>query len=172
MSVAVQRSKKVDFEAKVRRLADVQPEALNWLWPNRLPCGKFTLMVGDPGSQLAPFCNLVVLRSHDLDRAGTFYSALGLNFVRHSHGNGPEHLASESNSQVFEVYPLSDGELPTTSTRIGFAVPSVDEAYTGLLAAGGQSVSQPKDSPWGRRAVVADPDGHRVELLEKAAETV
>lgn len=50
MSVAVQRSKKVDFEAKVRRLADVQPEALNWLWPNRLPCGKFTLMVGDPGS--------------------------------------------------------------------------------------------------------------------------
>jgi predicted enzyme related to lactoylglutathione lyase len=28
-------------------------------------------------------------------------------------------------------------------------------------------ISAPKDSDWGRRAVVADPDGHRIELLEK-----
>ncbi len=31
------------------RLADVQPEAVSWLWPDRIPYGKLTLLVGDPG---------------------------------------------------------------------------------------------------------------------------
>lgn len=108
--------------------------------------------------------NLIVLRSRDLDRTHAFYRALGLSFVRHSHGSGPVHLASESAGQVFEIYPLTDQGAPTNSTRVGFAVPSVDETYASLLSAGGTSVAPPKDSHWGRRAVVADPDGNRVEL--------
>jgi catechol 2,3-dioxygenase-like lactoylglutathione lyase family enzyme len=108
--------------------------------------------------------NLIVLRSRDLDHAAVFYRALGLEFIKHAHGDGPIHLASESANQVFEIYPLADGDVPTSSTRIGFAVGSVDESYQALLEAGGQSVSPPKNSAWGVRAVVADPDGHRVEL--------
>jgi predicted enzyme related to lactoylglutathione lyase len=110
---------------------------------------------------------LIVLRSRDLDQAHAFYRALGLSFVRHSHGNGPIHLASESGGQVFEIYPLTDESGPTTSTRVGFSVPSVDATYASLLAAGGTSVNPPKDSPWGRRAVVSDPDGHRIELTAR-----
>jgi putative DNA primase/helicase len=30
-------------------LADVQPEAITWLWPGRIARGKLTLLVGDPG---------------------------------------------------------------------------------------------------------------------------
>lgn len=104
-------------------------------------------------------CNLVVLRSRDLDRAHSFYRALGLSFVRHSHGNGPVHLASESGRQVFEIYPLTEDAAPTSSTRVGFSVPSVDATYTSPLTAGGTSVTPPKDSRWGRRAVVVDPYG-------------
>lgn len=114
-------------------------------------------------------CNLIVLRASDLDRANAFYKALGLDFVRHSHGSGPEHLASEGKDRVFEIYPLVEGALPTTSARIGFSVPSVDATYSALLAVGGKSVSPPGESPWGRRAVVADPDGHRVELTTSSA---
>jgi catechol 2,3-dioxygenase-like lactoylglutathione lyase family enzyme len=112
-------------------------------------------------------CNLIVLRSRDLDRAHSFYRALGLHFVRHSHGKGPVHLASESGGQVFEIYPLIGDSTPTDSTRIGFSVPSVDAVYASLLAAGGMPVSPPGNSEWGRRAVVADPDGHRVELTAR-----
>ena len=35
--------------AVVRRLADVQPEAVMWLWPGWLPRGKLALLDGDPG---------------------------------------------------------------------------------------------------------------------------
>ncbi|MDQ6617392.1 MAG: AAA family ATPase [Actinomycetota bacterium] len=31
------------------RVADVQPEAVDWLWPGRLPLGKVTVLDGDPG---------------------------------------------------------------------------------------------------------------------------
>jgi predicted enzyme related to lactoylglutathione lyase len=99
-----------------------------------------------------------------LERADAFYSALGLNLKRHSHGNGPVHLASEYAGHVFEIYPLAEDGLATTEARLGFSVPSVDDAYSALLAAGGKEVSAPKLSPWGRRAVVSDPDGHRIEL--------
>jgi predicted enzyme related to lactoylglutathione lyase len=117
-----------------------------------------------------PLCNLVVIRSRDLDLASRFYSALGLSFVRHSHGSGPEHLASESQGQVFEVYPQADDTPSTLGVRIGFSVSSVDETFNAILAAGGASVSSPRDSPWGRRAVVSDPDGHRVELTMPVVE--
>src|SRR5262252_10030895 len=30
-------------------LADVSAEAVTWLWPGRIPKGKLTLIVGDPG---------------------------------------------------------------------------------------------------------------------------
>lgn len=35
--------------AVVRCLKDVQPEAIRWLWPDRIALGKLTLIAGDPG---------------------------------------------------------------------------------------------------------------------------
>ena len=42
-------TKSVASEAIVHRLSDVQPEELQWLWPNQIPLGKLTLLAGDPG---------------------------------------------------------------------------------------------------------------------------
>lgn len=109
-------------------------------------------------------CNLVVIRSEQLEASARFYTALGLQLSKHRHGTGPEHYASEAATETFEIYPLTNSASPTTGTRIGFAVESVDQVFERLLRVGGQAVSSPKDSPWGRRAVIADPDGHRVEL--------
>ena len=46
------------------------------------------------------------------------------------------------------------------------AVEGVDVLVSELGAANFQILSSPRDSEWGRRAVVVDPDGQRVELLE------
>lgn len=109
--------------------------------------------------------NLVVIRSADLDRAARFYGALGLRLARERHGQGPEHLAGRAGAAVFEIYPAADGG-GTAGVRLGFAVRSLDEVLATLAAAEGAIVAPPRDSPWGRRAVVVDPDGHRVELVE------
>jgi lactoylglutathione lyase len=110
--------------------------------------------------------NLVVLRSRDIARAAAFYSRLGLQFRQHRHGSGPEHCAAEHPGGVFELYPLGADGASTLGTRVGFRVPSVDEAVAALSDYPGAVISAPRDSEWGRRAVVADPDGHRVELVQ------
>lgn len=110
--------------------------------------------------------NLVVLRSSNLAGAVAFYSHLGLRFMAHRHGNGPEHFAAEVSGAVFELYPLSPAGLSTLGTRIGFRVASVDAALAALNDYPNAIVTPAKDSEWGRRAVVTDPDGHRIELLQ------
>jgi lactoylglutathione lyase len=110
--------------------------------------------------------NLVVLRSSNIARASAFYARLGLVFTLHRHGKGAEHFAAELPGGVFELYAQTAESLSTLGTRIGFAVPSVDAVIAALSDYPGAVVSSPKDSEWGRRAVIADPDGHRVELIE------
>ncbi len=100
-------------------------------------------------------------------RAAEFYSRLGLQFVRHQHGSGPAHFAAMIGSSVFELYPQGPNGPSTLGTRIGFSVPSLDAAMAALSDYPAAIVSPPKDSEWGRRAVVVDPDGHRVELLQQ-----
>lgn len=111
--------------------------------------------------------NLVVLRSADMAGAAAFYSLLGLQFKRHQHGNGPEHFAAELSGGVFELYPLSRDSPSTIGIRIGFSVPFLDSAIAALTDYPGAVISPAKDSEWGRRAVLVDPDGHRVELLQQ-----
>jgi lactoylglutathione lyase len=110
--------------------------------------------------------NLVVIRSPDIDKSAAFYSALGLTFSKHAHGKGPEHYASEEGGVTFEIYPQPDSDSTTTATRLGFKVADLDTVLPTLVELGESIASPAKDSPWGRRAVVIDPTGHKVELVQ------
>lgn len=113
----------------------------------------------------SPHLNLVVLRVSDLERAATFYRAAGLEFVRHAHGKGPEHYASENAGVVFELYPATAKVPSAPGMRIGFRVDSADHVAAALVQHGGELVTPPADTEWGRRAVVKDLDGHVIELV-------
>jgi catechol 2,3-dioxygenase-like lactoylglutathione lyase family enzyme len=112
-----------------------------------------------------PALNLLVIRTGDLEPAARFYAALGVEVARERHGGGPEHLAARLGPVVFEVYPQGDGP-SSVGVRLGFRVASAAQAVEAARAAGGSVVSGPQPSPWGVRAVVADPDSHKIELLE------
>lgn len=114
---------------------------------------------------MQPRLNLIVIRANDLPRAERFYRCLGVDFVEEQHGSGPVHLAARlGDDLVFEIYPASDSS--TLATRFGFRVKSVDAVLAQVVAEGGAIISSGKQGQWGYRAVVADPDGHRVELVE------
>lgn len=111
--------------------------------------------------------NLLVIRSRDLALAESFYLAIGLNFTRHAHGKGPEHLAAECDSLVFEIYPQTLNKPATTATRIGFRVSNIDRVLKELELLGAHIKKQPTESEWGRRAIATDFDGHTIELLQQ-----
>lgn len=113
--------------------------------------------------------NLVVLRSANIESAVGFYSRLGLQFIKHRHGTRPEHNSAELAGTVFELYPQHADGLSTVGTRIGFTVPSVDEIIKAHTDYPQAILSPPKESEWGRRAIVADPDGHRIELVQSSS---
>jgi lactoylglutathione lyase len=111
--------------------------------------------------------NLLVLKTQQPDRLKDFYSVLGLSFAEERHGDGPLHFAARIGEVVLELYPLPADACPADdSTRLGFAVPNLDAALQSLDAVGAVLVSQPKTTPWGRRAVVRDPDGRAVEVVD------
>ena len=112
--------------------------------------------------------SLVVIRAQDINRLETFYAALGFHFARHRHGNGPEHLSSIIGETVFEIYPASGANESTVSTRLGFSVPSLTDALGRLRGIHATVLTEPSDTEFGRRAVVKDFEGHKVELYEKA----
>lgn len=112
--------------------------------------------------------NLVVIRARDIDRLAGFYSVLGLSFKKHRHGDGPEHLSSSVGGAVFEIYPMRSPDEGTTSTRLGFTVESLESTINRLRQAQATILSEPRDSEFGRRAVVKDFEGHKVELYESS----
>jgi lactoylglutathione lyase len=123
-----------------------------------------TLAIAEPAAQ-SPLStlSLLVLQSGDVEAAMEFYSILGLSFAEEQHGKGPRHYSATLGNLVLEIYPCEGGN-PAAPLRIGFRVPSLDRILDMLRSRGAPIVREAKDSPWGRRAIVKDPDGNRVEL--------
>ena len=113
-----------------------------------------------------PQPNLIVIRSPAPDRAMAFYTTLGMRFAKHQHGKGAEHYAAEWESFVFEIYPCQNTEDCTTNVRLGFTVTAVVDMCDKLRTIGATIISAPQDSVWGKRCVVQDFDGNKVELIE------
>jgi catechol 2,3-dioxygenase-like lactoylglutathione lyase family enzyme len=68
-----------------------------------------------------------VIRCADIENSAAFYRLIGLEFVKHRHGAGPEHYAAADGGWTFELYPASAKVPVSTFIRIGFAVKSCDE---------------------------------------------
>ncbi len=107
--------------------------------------------------------NLLVIRSAMPKALSEWYARFGLVFDYHRHGNGPMHYSAKVKGVTLEIYPLKRTQTEAdTSLRLGFEVEILEEAIAGLP----DIVQAPQRSEWGYRAVVADPEGRRVELVE------
>lgn len=108
-----------------------------------------------------PTLKLIVLRTNRPEALREFYSRLGFEFVTEQHGRGPQHYSAPLGDGIIEIYPLSDDAEADVTTRLGFEVVGLAAVLVRL-----SSESAPKQTPWGLRAVVRDPDGRAVELYE------
>jgi lactoylglutathione lyase len=121
---------------------------------------------GNGASEPTAALKLVVLYVRDVEVTKSFYECLGLSFRAEKHGHGPQHYAAIMGSTVFEVYPCQ-ADSNGGPIRIGFEVISLEKTLHALRRQSAKVCKESHDSPWGRRAVVEDPDGNRVELTER-----
>lgn len=130
----------------------------------------------------------LILFSGDVERAAAFYAALGLVLAPEQHGEGPLHFTCSIGLTHFALFAATGGvaqdagdargakaaaiEGPMSHKRpgsqfFGLTVNDLAAAFVAALATGGTVVQDPRDYPWGRRALVRDPDGRVVELFER-----
>ncbi len=110
--------------------------------------------------------NLLVLRAAEIEHTKAFYSALGLALVQEKHGTGPLHYSCSLGEIVLEIYPAGTVGAEPGSDMIGFTVSSINDVLAELQKMGCSIVTPLTNSDRGPRAVVKDPDGRRVELIE------
>ena len=113
----------------------------------------------------------LVLRATKLEQVVRFYRAIGLPLKEEQHADGPLHYACELGQAHIAIYEAeANGDAPLRlnggASMVGFRVDSVEAAFEAALRAGGKCAAEPDDYPWGRRALVTDPDGRAVELNE------
>jgi len=109
--------------------------------------------------------NLLVIRTLKLEEMRRFYSALGANFEKEKHANGPEHYAAVlSDNFVLELYPCINEAEPVSGLWLGFRVDDLEKILRSL----GQSVKIRRVQQ-GLSAFVQDPEGRTVELLQADA---
>ena len=101
-------------------------------------------------------------------RTAGFYRALGVEFETRSDGR---HVGAVEGLTI-AIVEGRPGEIAAAmavpgATMVGFRVASVDEAILAVHQLGGTIVRHTEALDWGRRAVVADPDGRAVELTDE-----
>ncbi len=114
--------------------------------------------------------DLIVIRARDPETLARFYALLGLTFKEEQHGSGPRHFACDLGGSVLEIYPLVRERQRTTATRLGFRVSSLRHVLDAVSALGAQHVLREAEATEsGQRAVVVDPEGHEIHLVELAS---
>ena len=111
--------------------------------------------------------SLLVLKTQQLEKLRAFYSKLGIEFCEEQHGDGPTHFAGKVGSAVLEIYPLPDGGQVDSSTRLGFFVKDLGFVLESLWRNKFCELKKAKQTQWGYRSVVRDPDGRAVELCQQ-----
>jgi lactoylglutathione lyase len=113
----------------------------------------------------------LVLFAADLDRAVEFYEAIGLELEPEQHDeDDPVHFVTDLDGCHVAIFPAEHpGAAPAArssgETMVGFRVPAVEVAVDAARELGAPILQEPDDYPWGRRALVEDPDGRRIEVF-------
>jgi predicted enzyme related to lactoylglutathione lyase len=113
----------------------------------------------------------IVIWTCRIDKSLEFYRAIGLDLEKEQHEDGPLHYVCELGDIHFAIFDGSAGDAVARRnggcTQIGFYVSDVDEAFAKTKQLGCEVVWEPRMMPWGRAALVCDPDGRPVELNQR-----
>jgi hypothetical protein len=111
----------------------------------------------------------LTLYAADPGATAAFYRAIELGLEDESDGEGPAHLATDTGSVHFAIFPA---ETPgrarehrsAGSFSLGFDVKSLDRAVEALAWVEAPILSGHEQTAWGCRIVAEDPDGRAVEV--------
>lgn len=117
---------------------------------------------------MEPFLFYIVIYSCNLVESNEFYSKIGFNVQKHKHGDGAQHLVCENGDVLLEIYPLpsSNNHNKTKNIKIGLKVASHATILNEFEFFKKYLYIPPKETEWGRKMSLIDPDGYIIDLFE------
>jgi predicted enzyme related to lactoylglutathione lyase len=118
-----------------------------------------------------PELNLIVLSTAKGIAALDFYRALGFRFEMTSSAEGLDYYACYLGETVIEIHPGSAGTASQpcqgSSVMLGLKVDNIDEVLAKAQKLSKITLPAAHESRWGRRVVLTDPDGRKIQLIER-----
>ena len=111
----------------------------------------------------------LVINTNQISSLVTFYKAIGINLQPAKVSIGSEYYKAIFPSFEFAIYGVKNkSEVKTPNFQLSFHVQHLDQILKNLKTIGGECILDPIESTEGNKAIVLDPDGHSVELIEDA----
>jgi lactoylglutathione lyase len=110
---------------------------------------------------------LIMIVVRDMERSVAFYrDVLGLKLLI----NQPNWTQFDAGNIILALHPDGDEVKvsPTTGMSIGIYVDDMDQAVTEIRRRFGKIAVGPRQDPFGRWALVFDPDGYSIQIIEMA----
>lgn len=97
-----------------------------------------------------------------------FYRIIGFDFVAQKVDKGSELFRAHQESLEFSLYASQQvAKSQTPSLQLGFKVSDLDNIVEKMIKIPGvHCILDPTELPDGKRAIVLDPDGHSIDLIE------
>lgn len=108
---------------------------------------------------------ITLLTSKDIQITKLFYQCLGIDFIAEKHGEGPAHFSICLKDAVFEIYPKLHSREDNIIFRI--EVDHIEDCIKNLTLYGGKILESINQSAGINRALVEDPDGRILRIIEK-----
>lgn len=112
-----------------------------------------------------PAVQTVTIRTAKAKEVGLFFRSLGLAVSRQTGVDGRSLLTAKCTGLTLMIVPDQQPSDPTETT-LNFAVDSLNSALDAAMSNHGQLAMKAFETQWGRRAIVADPDGRRLVITE------
>ncbi|KYG60966.1 lactoylglutathione lyase [Bdellovibrio bacteriovorus] len=110
----------------------------------------------------------ITLNTSQLQNMLVFYQIIGFQFTSTKVDKGSEMQRALHNGVEFTLYANKNVEASRVpSLQLGFKVTNLVETVEKIKAVpGAMCILDPTDMPDGFKAIVLDPDGHAIELIE------
>ena len=116
-------------------------------------------------SEVQPEINALTLATANMALAVQFYETVGMKVT---YGGPAGRFTTLSFGSNFVNLTMEKGPPSGFWGRVVFHVPSPDDLWRTLTAAGYRSLTNPADAPWGERYFhINDPDGHELSFARR-----
>ena len=110
----------------------------------------------------------VILLVSDMKRSTKFYSdTLGMKLKKKS----KDWTEFSEGGTVLAIHPAKRKRIKkNNSMLVGFSVSDFDDVINGLKKKKAKFFKKPKEEPFGKHAIIQDPDGHLISIMQMPQE--